>query len=93
VEIIDDDANTLEEDYNFSIENDFVLRFSNKAGCFSCINVFKVSKITEWIDDNTTAICPECGVDSVLPDSMVDICKKHLQKIHDKYFSKKTDKK
>jgi hypothetical protein len=37
------------------------------AGCFYCIPVFDVEEIEEWIDGGQTALCPHCGIDSVLP--------------------------
>ena len=41
---------------------------SKKCACFCCLNVFKPSEIIEWTDNNQTAICPICGVDSVIGD-------------------------
>lgn len=38
-----------------------------KAGCFYCLKEFNTSKITEWIDEGKTAVCPHCRIDSVLP--------------------------
>lgn len=40
------------------------------CGCFYCCNTFEPSEITEWIEDmgRETAICPKCGIDSVLGD-------------------------
>jgi hypothetical protein len=37
------------------------------AGCFYCVTVFDVQEIDEWIDGGQTALCPHCGIDSVLP--------------------------
>ena len=42
---------------------------SRIAGCFFCCNVFPPDKITKWIDENETAICPLCGIDAVLPNN------------------------
>lgn len=44
---------------------------SEVCGCFYCLAVFPPSRISEWIDAGdddvgTTAMCPECGIDSVL---------------------------
>lgn len=45
-----------------------------RCGCFHCCTVFDVSEIEEWVDPakdgsqrGTTALCPRCGIDSVLP--------------------------
>jgi hypothetical protein len=38
------------------------------CGCFYCCKVFEPSKIVEWIDGGQTAMCPKCGIDSVIGD-------------------------
>ena len=42
---------------------------SRLAGCFFCCAVYPPSQIEEWIDDDTTAVCPKCGIDSVVGDA------------------------
>ena len=46
------------------------LERSEVCGCFYCLAVFPLSKVSEWIDEvndiGTTAMCPECGIDSVI---------------------------
>ena len=43
---------------------------SRLCGCFYCEQTFLPSEIKEWIEENIadgeTAICPKCGIDSVL---------------------------
>ena len=46
------------------------LERSDSAGCFHCEVTFPVSAISEWIDDAETALCPVCGVDSVIGDAL-----------------------
>jgi len=42
------------------------------CGCFYCLERFTPNEIEEWIDDENgekalaTALCPKCGMDSVL---------------------------
>jgi len=49
---------------------------ANICGCFHCTAVFPAAEIDIWCDDpdggltGTTAICPRCGIDSVLPDNI-----------------------
>jgi hypothetical protein len=38
------------------------------CGCFFCKKTLPPNKIVEWTDDDQTAICPVCGVDSVIGD-------------------------
>jgi len=52
-----------------------------RCGCFYCLSVFAPAEILEWIDPpefgkglpGTTALCPHCGIDSVLPDDIVGV--------------------
>ena len=43
---------------------------SEKCGCFYCCRIFPPSEIGEWVDEwegvGQTAICPHCGIDSVI---------------------------
>jgi hypothetical protein len=51
------------------------------CGCFYCGAIFPSREIDTWCDDpedgvstaGTTALCPRCGIDSVLPDNMPGI--------------------
>ena len=44
----------------------------NLCGCFCCEQTFLPAEIEDWIEDDhengETAICPKCGIDSVLSD-------------------------
>ena len=50
------------------------LKQSDRCGCFCCLAEFPPSDITEWIKDENvlagktgvTALCPRCGIDSVI---------------------------
>jgi hypothetical protein len=44
---------------------------SDVCGCFYCLNTFPPTEIEEWVDEDKdgigqTALCPKCGIDSVL---------------------------
>jgi hypothetical protein len=52
---------------------------SVQCGCFYCLATFAPAEITEWVDPpegsdwgkkGKTALCPRCGIDSVLPDDV-----------------------
>jgi hypothetical protein len=41
------------------------------CGCFYCCKIYSPTNITEWTDHDDlgqglTAICPKCGIDSVI---------------------------
>jgi hypothetical protein len=46
---------------------------SSICGCFYCTAQYPPEKIVDWIDEDLagqgqTALCPECGIDSVIGD-------------------------
>jgi hypothetical protein len=47
---------------------------SEMCGCFYCCSMFNPKEIKEWVDENAqgvgqTAMCPRCGIDSVIGSS------------------------
>lgn len=64
------------------------LEASAKCACFFCFRAFAASEIKAWIDAETTALCPRCGVDAVLGDaSCASISDGFLRKMHQHYFA------
>jgi hypothetical protein len=62
---------------------------SAKCGCFYCGKMFPPAAIREWVDklgSNNTALCPKCGIDSVLPGKIVRVSKEVLDEMNDYYF-------
>lgn len=69
----------IKDDYlvahRFSSGHMETLKKDSVCGCFYCLRIFNPSEIEEWIiDDNPidkdgTAICPHCGIDSVIGES------------------------
>ncbi|WP_202410247.1 hypothetical protein [Pseudomaricurvus sp. HS19] len=45
---------------------------AHQCGCFFCLSIFDASRVTQFWDDETTAVCPLCGIDSVIYDSQVE---------------------
>lgn len=49
---------------------------AEKCSCFYCLREFNPESITNWVDRNgTTALCPFCGIDSVLCDVSTELVK------------------
>lgn len=62
------------------------------CGCFNCLEVFSPVLIKRWTDNGQTAICPYCGVDSVIGDkSTYPITGTFLQDMHNHYFRQGTN--
>ena len=65
---------------------------SNVCGCFYCKQTFKPETIKEWTDEDEpverqTALCPNCGIDSVIGDrSGFEITDKFLEEMNENWF-------
>jgi len=83
----------LELAHHFSNNHKPELEKDNKCGCFYCLTIFAPSEIEEWIiadnpcDKRGTAICPHCGIDSVIGESSgFPITKEFLLKMKKRWF-------
>lgn len=77
----------LEYLHKISMHNRQRLAKAERAGCFYCKKIYVPSEINFWIDDETTAMCPRCGIDSVLAETDgVVITPELLAKMHNRYF-------
>ena len=53
--------------HSFSANHKKLLKKDKKCGCFYCLRVFEPKEIKDWIrDPGGTAMCPYCGIDSVI---------------------------
>lgn len=60
---------------------------SKLCGRFDCLETFKPTEVTEWLVDGTCALCPRCGIDSVIGDkSGYPITKESLAKVNKYWF-------
>ena len=55
--------------HTHAVRNRLELEASQTAGCFYCCEVFSPSEIKEWVDDNECAVCPHCGIDSIIGEA------------------------
>jgi hypothetical protein len=56
--------------HKFCSYNKYKLQKDNICGCFYCLNIFNPNEIEIWVDElGETAICPYCGIDSVIGES------------------------
>jgi hypothetical protein len=64
------------------------LKNSAVIGCFYCRNFIKFADIKEWIDAEDTALCPKCGIDSLIgSDSGYTVGKKFLNAMNAYWFA------
>jgi hypothetical protein len=59
----------LEAAHRHCTANEAELRQRKVAGCFSCTSVFPVTEVTHFLENERTALCPECMIDAVLGDA------------------------
>lgn len=73
----------IEKASNKAIYNALKINPNMVCSCYYCLSKYRGSEVNEYVDDGKTALCPVCGIDSVLPK---EIDGDELQKIHDYYF-------
>lgn len=82
----------LFEAHNASSFNRDTLSHDSECGCFHCLKIFQPSEIVEWCceaedGEEITAICPHCGVDSVIGEgSGFPITRDFLRLMQEKWF-------
>ena len=63
---------------------------STLCGCFYCEQTFSSKEIKEWFEENIekgeTAICPKCGIDSVLSAKFPITDKIFLREMNNLWF-------
>ncbi len=75
------------EAHKHSIRNRSVLLVSEVCGCFHCRMIFRPNEIIEWWDEEQTAVCPHCGIDSILGSASVALTPELLQAMQQYWFS------
>lgn len=71
----------------YSSNNKKLINSSNKCYCFYCKNTINKEDIKKYIDDDKTAMCPKCDIDSIIPDSIEEkIDDKIISAMHDYWF-------
>ena len=70
-----------------STYNRKALEKDSKCGCFFCLKVYNPSEITEWCDKHETALCANCGIDSVIAESAgYPLTEEFLKSMYDFWF-------
>ncbi len=56
--------------HRHSIYHASEIKSSERCGCFYCLEIFEPCAVKEWTDTDhpgsETALCPNCGIDSVI---------------------------
>ena len=73
--------------HQFSKNNKDTLLKDKVCGCFYCLKIFEPSEIQGWVDENKTAICPYCGIDSIISESSgLSITEEFLKEMNEYWF-------
>ena len=59
----------LREAHTHSAHHRHEIEQSQQCGCFSCCKIYPASEVQHYIDKGETALCPHCGIDSVIGDA------------------------
>ena len=72
-----------------AFKNKDAILSSKTCGCYNCLNVIQVEDIEFWTDDDETALCPKCTLDTLLAESLeIPLDKESLSKIRNHWFKK-----
>ena len=75
-----------------SIYNKDSLEKSDLCGCYYCGRIYSPKEIVEWTDGGQiTAICPHCGIDTVLAAENEGTNLDVLEAMHQYYFLQGSD--
>ena len=77
--------------HQYSSNNIKILQNDNKCGCFYCLKIFSPKEIKEYLENEGTAICPYCGIDSIIGESSgYPITKYFLEAMYHYWFDNDT---
>lgn len=83
------DIEKIKKSIDFVTSNEDKIKKAKMAACYYCCEVYSVNEVTEFLEDEKTAFCPKCGVDSVLPDNAgYDFDQQTLIELHNYWFEK-----
>jgi len=77
-----------------SFKNFEEVKHSQKCGCYNCEKIFDATEVDEFVterDGSKTALCPYCGIDSVVQDSNVEITPELLATMNKEWFGEYDD--
>lgn len=80
-------ADDIVEAHKHSIRHRKEIQESESCGCFYCLEIFPPDEIVDWFDGGECAVCPRCGIDSVIGDrSGYPIDKSFLKAMRSHWF-------
>lgn len=82
------DTPDLDLIHDAAINNRHAVMASTRCGCFSCEAMFHGWEITDFTERDFSAVCPRCGIDSVLPEHLpnAQLSQALLRQMRERYF-------
>lgn len=81
-------TNSLEYAHSFSLNNSESIKASVSCACFYCKTRFTPVEVVDFCDKGNTALCPKCGIDSVIGDaSGISLSASFVVQLHDFWFN------
>ena len=82
------DEKELEKAHEYCIHNKPKLLKNQKCGCFYCCKTFASKEIIDWVEEEPeTALCPYCGIDTVIGEyAGFPLTKEFLDAMRKKWF-------
>ena len=77
----------LTQAHKHCTNNRDAINASTVCGCFYCEATYSPSEVREYVCGGKDAVCPKCGIDSVLADSSLEITGPFLRAMYDRWFS------
>jgi hypothetical protein len=72
--------------HKFCTHNKESISKSKNCGCFYCLEIFPANEVTEFMENENTAYCPKCMIDSVICDYEIKFDKQFLLKMNKYWF-------
>lgn len=77
----------LEKLHTYSSHNRYLVDISEQCTCFYCKHTIDSREITEYADNGQTAVCPKCGIDALIPDSIEEpLDENTVAEMHEYWF-------
>lgn len=62
---------------------------SKHVGCYACGSLYQASAILDYVNCDTTALCPLCGIDAVIPLAAITPANRqaYLDHLYEHFFA------
>ena len=71
------------------MRNKKIILSGNKAACYYCCKIFDSKEVVDFIkekDGDSTALCPRCGIDTLISDSQAELSPEFIKAMQQHYF-------